>query len=42
MAKPDCEVCAMIGLRACDNCGNVIPPYGCRDALGRELCAYCR
>lgn len=41
MAEPDCEMCAMIGLRACDNCGNPMQPNGVRDAFGRELCAYC-
>lgn len=41
MAEPDCPICAMIGLRACDLCGNPIPGAGARDSFGRELCAYC-
>lgn len=41
MAEPDCAICAMMGLRACDKCGNPTPPNSARDALGRELCAYC-
>ena len=41
MAEPDCPVCKMMGLRACDKCGNPIPGAGARDAFGNELCAYC-
>lgn len=41
MAEPDCELCAMMGYRACDACGNPIMKIGARDTFGRELCAYC-
>lgn len=48
MAEPDCEICKLMGLRACDVCGNPIqvadelnPATLVRDAFGRELCVYC-
>lgn len=41
MAEPDCGICRLMGLRACDLCGNPVPGDGKRDASGRELCAYC-
>ena len=48
MAKPDCEICELMGLCACDLCGNPIqvadelnPTALVRDAFGRELCVYC-
>lgn len=41
MAEPDCEICKMMGLRACDKCGNPIPGDRSRDAFGIELCASC-
>lgn len=47
VAEPDCELCKLMGYRACDVCGNPIGLddgkglAGVRDAFGRELCAFC-
>lgn len=42
MAEPDCELCELLGYRACDECGGPTSPsseeVGCRD---RDLCEYC-
>jgi hypothetical protein len=47
LAKADCALCAMMGYRSCDECGNPIMPTGdpgafpTTNSFGRELCVYC-
>jgi len=41
MAAADCSTCEAFGYRTCDECeGLVFDNF--RDALGLDLCAYCR
>lgn len=39
MATADCEMCALMGYRSCDKCGNVVFE---RSALGVDLCEWCK
>lgn len=48
LANPDCELCALMGLRACDVCGTPIWEADedntatlVHDSFGRELCPSC-
>lgn len=39
MAEADCDLCRLMGYRACDLCGN---PVHDPSAFRRDLCEYCR
>lgn len=41
MAEPDCEGCAIAGIRSCDKCGGPVLDHW-RGAFGEDVCAYCR
>ena len=45
MAEADCDLCAALGYRSCDRCGNPVFPEALEMCsvlgLSEELCGYC-
>lgn len=41
MAEADCAMCAAMGYRSCDKCGNPVYSLDVLGPHGEELCAYC-